>query len=105
MAFSVVRSDSFEKSYKQTIEYLVQKAHSPQAAVHLFNEMQRMVDVLEVAPFIRKISNKPYLANRDLREFYLMNYVVVYAIDGDSVILINLFHQSQDYNNLRYWEE
>ena len=105
MAYSVVQSNSFEQSYKQTIEYLVQKAHSPQAAAHLFNEMQRLVDVLEVTPFIRKVSNKPYLANRNLREFYLMNYVVVYAVDGDAVILLNLFHQSQDYGDLRYWEE
>ena len=105
MAYSVVQSNSFEQSYKQTIEYLAQKAHSLQAAAHLFNEMQHMVDVLEVTPFIRKVSNKPYLANRNLREFYIMNYVVVYAVDGDAVVLLNLFHQSQDYGDPRYWEE
>ena len=105
MAFSVIQSNSFERSYRQKIEHLVQEAHSPQAATHLYNELQRIADVLEVAPYIRRVSSKPFLAKRNLREFYFMNYAVVYAIDGDSVILLNLFHQSQDYGDPRYWEE
>ena len=34
-----------------------------------------------------------------------MNYIVVYLIDGDVIMFVNLFHRTQEYDSERYWKD
>ena len=105
MAYSVIRTDTFETSYDQCIGYLAINLASPQAATRFMSEIDHVASILESTPFVRGISEKRYLAERRLREYFVMNYVVVYRIDEDVVTFVNLFHQTQEYDSERYWED
>lgn len=103
MAYSVERTDTFEKSYDRALGYLAENLASPSAAKRLMSEIQRVADILQSTPYIKAVSSKPFLANNDLREYYLANYVIVYQVEGNVVTLINLFHQTQDYESPLHW--
>ncbi|MBQ9003380.1 MAG: type II toxin-antitoxin system RelE/ParE family toxin [Eggerthellaceae bacterium] len=78
---------------------------SLRAVDRLVSAIDNMVSILECTPYIKAISEKPFLAERGLREYFVMNYVVVYRVGGSIVTLVNLFHQTQQYDSERYWED
>ena len=84
--------------------YLTTRLGNPQAAERLMREIDRITEILQSTPLIHRVSTKPFLAEQGLREHFVLNYVIVYKVEEDAVILVNLFHQTQDYESSRYWE-
>ena len=104
MAYSVRQTDAFENSYDRALGYLAVNLASPGAAKRLMREVQQVAETLQNTPYIKAVSSKPFLAENDLREYYLASYVIVYQIEGNVVTLVNLFHQTQDYESPSHWE-
>ena len=107
MAYKVLREDSFEHDYIQAVDYLAEQLHGPQAAKHFILSMRNAASVLQATPFVCAISTKGILADYEMREYFVDNYVIVYRIDEKEhqVKLHRLFHQLQQYDDEWYWKE
>ena len=103
MVYNVVRTDSFENDYDRILGYLCHVLNSPSAASRLMDEVGHAAEAVEHTPFVRTISSKPHLAERELREYFILGYVIVYQVIGDQVVFVRMFHQSQLYDSERYW--
>ena len=103
MVYSVVRTDNFESDYDHILGYLCYVLNSPSAASRFMDEVVHVAEVVEHAPFVRAISSKPFLAERELREYFILGYAIVYQVIDDRVVFVRMFHQSQLYDSERYW--
>ncbi|WP_139650853.1 type II toxin-antitoxin system RelE/ParE family toxin [Raoultibacter phocaeensis] len=98
MAYTIVKTESFENDYDDILEYLVSKLKAPQAALNLIGEVDKAIELLSETPFIHAVSNRPTLRARDAREHYIRNYVIVYWIENKEVVFARMFHQAQEYD-------
>ena len=57
-------------------------------------------DLISDLPEMRAVSTQSSLACRDLRPYFVKNYVVLYFYDGDSALVYRVFHTRQDYARL-----
>ena len=104
MTYKVVQSEEFEASLLDELRYLVETLSATNAAERMLECLDNLVSLLETSPLLKAVSTKPYLKERNLREYYFLNYVVLYLVDGNEVMLVNLFHQSQDYESALAFE-
>ena len=104
MAYKVSHTDSFERDYRTVVDYLTRE-HGHQSAKRLVMELGNVASILEETPFIRAVSRKPSLERRNLREFFIGSYTLVYAIADEEVLFVRLFHQLQQYDDSWYWDE
>lgn len=97
MAHRVLYTDSFEREYDEIVCYHIEHINSPKAAENFIDAMDHALSLLAEMPAANAISTKPGFDSLELREHLVMNYVLVYRIEGDAVYLLHLFHQSQDF--------
>lgn len=97
MAYSVVVTEAFEKDYDDVLAYLVYKLGSPRAAAHLMDEMDASIERIAFNPAINAVSRKPTLSALGYREEFVTSYVMLYRVEGESVVVKRLFHMGQDY--------
>ena len=105
MAYSVIRTDSFESDLDHILDHLVNTLKSSSGAKRLMKDLTNISSILEETPFIGAVSKKRFLSARSLREHFFLSYALIYRVDEDKVILVDLFHQTQDYNSQRYWDD
>ena len=99
MAYKVVPTVSFEAEYDKALHYLASKLNTPQAARSLFDALDKARGELQENPFLHAVSRKPLLEELNLREKLARSYVLIYRVDGDTVYLEHLFHQTQDFEH------
>lgn len=97
MAYEVVSLAKFELEFESIIMYLVDILGTLKAACNLIEGLENMRSVLEVTPEIKAISKKPSLNQHQYREYLVKNYVVVYRVDGNKVLLEHIFHSKQNF--------
>ncbi|MBQ9955220.1 MAG: type II toxin-antitoxin system RelE/ParE family toxin [Eggerthellaceae bacterium] len=95
--YSLVVTAAFERDYDDALAYLTYNLKSPQAATRLMDEMDKAFAQIAGNPLINAISRKPSLARLEYREQRAANYVLLYGIEGDDVVVKRLFHMSQAY--------
>ena len=100
MAYSVIRTDEFEREYDSTIVYLIETLKSPAAARNLSDAVLKALKELADNPFLHSLSRRPLLNDLELRERPVRTYTIVYRVANDCVYLEHLFHQTQDYGRL-----
>lgn len=103
MAYKLTQSAQFEESLFTIIEYLVRHFGTDSAPKRLMRSIDRIMSILKSTPYIKALSQKPMLAAEGLREYYFMSYVILYKVKDNTVTLVNLFHQSQNYESPRHW--
>lgn len=95
MAFMIKRTDAFAGDFEEAVEYLVLELKSPQAAENLIRELKNRSEILEHNPYVYAVSRRPMLGARAIRELLVKNYVAIYVIEGDAVVFLRFFHQTQ----------
>lgn len=100
MGFRRVILREAQKEYRNIIEYLANVLKSPQAAVDFMDEFEYQLGLVVDNPHLHALSQLPELAARGYRPMRVKNYVALYKVDGDSVVIAHVFHQSQDYARL-----
>ncbi|MEE0705179.1 MAG: type II toxin-antitoxin system RelE/ParE family toxin [Adlercreutzia sp.] len=100
MAYKKVILKSAQAEYRDIVSYLVEVLKSPQAAIHFMNEFDYQLDLIVETPEMFSLSRMPELAARGYRAAHVNNYLMLYKIQDQNVVVAHIFHQSQDYARL-----
>lgn len=100
MEYDVIWSFSAERDRDRIVEYLLYDLASPQAAKHVLDALDAMIDALSDNPMLFAVSREPRLQRMEYRKYLFMNYIVLYRIEDDTVKVGRMFHTSQDYARL-----
>lgn len=100
MAYRRVILKSAQVEYREIVAYLAEVLKSPQAAVRFMNEFDYQLDLIAENPELFSLSRMPELAARGYRTAHVNNYLMLYKIQDQSVVVAHVFHQSQDYARL-----
>lgn len=100
MAYEVVFSASGQRDRDRVVDYLVNDLKSPQAAAHFLDELDGVLGLLEKTPDVFPVSKELRLHRMGYRKALFMNYVAMFRMEGETVLIARIFHQSQDYARL-----
>lgn len=100
MAYRAVILDEAQREYLAIVSYLADVLKSPQAAAGFMDEFERQLNFVRDNPEIHALSRMPELAARGHRPMLVNNYIALYKLEGDMVVVTHIFHQSQDYARL-----
>jgi len=102
MAYNVVVTSEAEADLDRFIKYLVIEKESMQAATSLLNDFEEMIDLLKFAAHSLKYCENDSLKAHGYRRmnFRRHNYFILYRVIDDLVIIDNIFHDLQDYENI-----
>ena len=81
-------------------DYLTNVLHSKQAADNFLDEVERQKEIISALPEIYGVSLIPEISAPDGRIAPVNKYVMVYVFDGDKVVILHVFHSTQDYGRL-----
>ncbi len=100
MASKKVMLREAQREYRSIVAYLSNVLDSKQAARAFMDEFDRQFQLVAENPLLHAVSRMPELAARGYRPMLVKNYVALYKVDGDAVVVAHIFHQSQDYARL-----
>lgn len=100
MASRAVILEGAQKEYREIVDYLSNVLESPRAAARFVDEFDRQLGLVRDNPELHALSRVPELAARGYRPMLVNSYVALYKLDGDTVVVAHVFHQSQDYARL-----
>lgn len=102
MDYRLVITKQAERMLDNLIYYLLYRIKNQQAAIHLFDSMERLYQRLEENPFQFPACRDTYLLHKEYREAVLpdMNYLVIYKVEDKVVYVLGVFHESE-----RYWNK
>lgn len=101
MEYNVFISDDAETDLDNFIGYLLYEKKSEQAARNLLDDFEITKQILtQVAGSLKDCEN-PWLKEHKYKRinFTSHNYFMLYRIEGNKVIIDNIFHELQDYEN------
>ncbi|MCI8861225.1 MAG: type II toxin-antitoxin system RelE/ParE family toxin [Lachnospiraceae bacterium] len=101
MEYRLIITKQAEKMLDNLIYYLLYRIKNQQAAMHLFDSMERLYQRMEENPFQFPVCRDMYLLHKEYREAVLpdMNYLVIYKVEGKNVYVLGVFHESEKYWN------
>lgn len=84
--------------------YLVFQLKNEQAATHLFDEVEEIYSRLKENPYQFPVSRDAFLARKGYYDAILssMHYVIVFQISQNTVYVMGIFHQLEDYRAKLY---
>ena len=88
------------REYRDIVSYLATVLCSPDAACGFMDEFEYQLDLVCEMPELYGLSHLKELAVLGYRPMRVKNYVALYKIVGDVVVIAHVFHQSQDYAKL-----
>ncbi len=99
MAYKLIITEKAEELLDNLVYHLIYRLKNTQAAVQLFDRIDRIYDRLEENPFQFPESRDMSLRLRGYREAVLtdMDYVIIFRIEETSVYIIGIFHQLENY--------
>ena len=100
MAYEAVILDEAKREFRGIVDYLCNVLESPQAAANFMDEFEHQVSVISDNPELFALSRLPELAARGYRTAHVNNYIMLYKVADDLVIIAHIFHQTQDYARL-----
>ena len=86
--------------YRGIVDYLARVLCSPEAARGFMDEFEYQLGLVCEMPQLYGLSRVKELAVLGYRSMPVKNYVALYKVEGDVVIVAHIFHQSQDYTKL-----
>ena len=103
--FEVTPSELFLEDTRDALRYICGALHAPGAASKLMSSIDDASKLLSSNPYINAVSRSDFLKKREIRIHFVKNYLIAYDIREDRVRLLRLLHQSQAYDDTRYWDE
>ena len=88
------------REYRDIVRYLAAVLGSPDAARGFMDEFDYQLRLVCDMPELYGLSRMRELAVLGYRSMLVKNYVALYKIEGDAVVVAHIFHQSQDYAKL-----
>lgn len=101
MGYKVVVTSDAETDLDNFISYLLLEKMNEQAARNLLNDFEETKDMLSNVASSLKDCDNPILKQLGYKKinFRKHQYFMLYRIVGDIVIIDNIFHELQDYEN------
>ncbi len=101
MAYNLNITEHAEELLDNLVYHLIYRLKNQQAARHLLDGIDGIYDRLEDNPFQFPSSMDSYLAKKGYHEAVVpqMNYIVIFDIREDSVNVVGIFHQLENYQN------
>ena len=89
------------EDFNRYLSYVLFVLKSEQAFDAVLDDYYKTIDQLTRVAGSIKVSEKPELAERGLREMYFQrhDYVMLYWMDGDEAVVVYIFHTLEDYQN------
>ncbi|MBR6309094.1 MAG: type II toxin-antitoxin system RelE/ParE family toxin [Lachnospiraceae bacterium] len=102
MAYRVVLTEDAEADLDGFIKYLLFEKESEQAATNVLEDFLATKDNLSRVAGSLKLCENPRLRKLGYRRINFLShrYFMLYRIEGDMVIVDNIFHELQDYENM-----
>ena len=99
MAYRLRVTEHAEELLDDLVYHLIFRLKNDQAAVHLFDEIEKIYVRLEENPCQFPKRRDVYLNRLGYREAVLtdMDYVIVFRIEEDLVYVLGIFHQLENY--------
>lgn len=99
MACSVREAPAVSRELDQALAYLELELSAEGAASRLAAAYVELVGRLAEHPFMYPLCSDKRLSGRGYRKALLSgtNYLVLYAVSGEVVTIVHLFHQRADY--------
>lgn len=88
------------REYRDIVRYLATVLCSPDAARGFIDEFDYQLGLVCDIPELYGLSRMKELAALGYHAMQVKNYVALYKIEGDAVVVAHIFHQSQDYAKL-----
>lgn len=92
--------DEAAREYRDIVSYLATVLCSPDAARGFMGEFDYQLDLVCEMPELYGLSLVKELATLGYRPMRAKNYVALYTIVDDVVMVAHVFHQSQEYAKL-----
>ena len=104
MVYKVVVTKDAEDDLERFLKYLIFEKQSLQAAKNVMNDYDATVESLRYVAGSLKLCNNPRLHQLKYHRINFLNhrYFMLYRIVDDVVIVDNIFHELQDYENKMY---
>lgn len=99
MAYKLIVTEHADELLDSILHYLIYQLRSKQAAAHLLNEIEKIYNRLEENPLQFPLCRDTYLAGKEYHEAVIgqMNYTIVFRIEMNTVIVVGIFHQLENY--------
>lgn len=98
MAFNVKILPTAHNELTSEVAYLLQ--HSKPAAARLIQRYRDMLDALADGTLSLPLSRMPELASRGYHTAFIGDYLFLYYIEKNDLVVAHFFHQRQDYASL-----
>ena len=101
MDYSIVMTSDAEDDFDGFVQYLLFVKKSEQAAINLINDLEETKESLINVAESLKLCENPQLAAQGYRRinFLSHDYFMLYRVEGNNVVIDNIFHFLQDYEN------
>ena len=101
MAYKVVITFDAEQDLEEIIRYLLIEKKSAEAAANVLNDFETTKQNLSKVAGSLKYCDNPKLKDQGYKRINFLShrYFMMYRIQGDKVIVDNIFHELQDYEN------
>lgn len=100
MDYKVVVTKDAEEDLERFIQYLIFEKKNLQAAENVLNDYDSTIESLRHVAGSLKLCDNPRLHQLKYRRINFLNHR--YLIEDDVVIVDNIFHELQDYENIMY---
>lgn len=99
MAYKLVITEHADELLDRLVYHLIFRLKNEQAAKHLLDGINNVYQRLEDKPEQLPLSRDVFLANKGYHEAVMpqMSYVIVFAIESDTVHVAGVFHQLENY--------
>lgn len=104
MDYRIVVTKDAEEDLERFIKYLIFEKESMQAAQNVLNDYDATIESLRHVAGSLKLCDNPKLRQLEYRRINFLNhrYFMLYRIVDKVVIVDNIFHELQDYENKMY---
>ena len=99
MTYNLIITDRADELIDSCVFYIINKLKNLRAAGHLLDGISEVYDRLEDNPYQFADSKDDYLRRKGYKEALIpdMQYKIVFRIEGDTVYVVGLFHDLEDY--------
>ena len=100
MVYKTIITERADELLEQLIYYLAYRLKNEQAASHLLDGISKIYDRVEENPFKFPECRDLILKSKGYREVVVtdMNYLVIFRVDDDTVYILGIFHELENYN-------
>lgn len=101
MAYRLVITEHADELLDKLVSYLLFRLKNEQATKHLLDGIDHVYDRLESNPEQFPLSRDTFLAKKGYHEAVVpqMDYVIVFDIKSDTVNVVGIFHQLENYQS------